>query len=430
VKRLIFSVFILIWFIDPAACEEIRLLKVDGAIDPVVVRYLLRNVEEAEREGSLCLILELDTPGGVVEAMENVVKGFLNARVPIVVYVAPPGAKAASAGTFITLAAHVAAMAPGTFLGAAHPVQMGRPPGEEKVDDEVMKKAVNALLAQMENICKQRDRNPSWPKKAILESVTASSEELLEMGVIDILAKDRDELIRKLEGREIRIGEREITLSLKKSEVKAFPMSLSERFLHALANPNIALILLSLGVLALIQEFATPGIGLGGIVGGVFLILALFSLGMLPINLAGILLFIFGMILLLLEAMTPGLGLLSIGGVVSMILGGFMLVDTTRAPFYTISWQLLFGLVLSIALFVLFVVSKVVRIHRRAPLTGQKGLIGKVGYAKGDFVNGKGTVYVDGAYWSGRSDEPVKEGEEVVVIGIDGYRLRLKRKEE
>lgn len=426
------SLLFLISFSTLASSKEIRVLRVTGVVNPVVTRYILRNLDEAGATKDVCLLLQLDTPGGLMDVMEEIVKGFLNAEVPIVVYVAPSGAKAASAGTFIALAAHVVAMAPGTFLGAAHPVQIGRGPFSEEmgVDDEMMKKATNAAIALMENICRQRGRDPSWPKRAIVESATASSEELFRMGVIDILAKDLEELINGLEGRSISIGGREITLTLRDRNVKTIPMRISERFLHVLANPNVALILLSLGILALIQEFASPGIGIGGIVGGVLLIFALFSLNMLPLNLAGILLFIFGIVLLILEAMTPGIGLLSIGGVASMILGGFMLIDTARAPFYKISWQLLLGIVSSITIFILLVVSKVIKVQKREPLTGKRGLIGKVGYTKEDLLDGEGTVYVDGAYWTALSDEPIKMGEEVVVIDINGYRLKVKRKEE
>lgn len=434
-KVLIFTVIVLCLLFASVRAnvqKEIMVLRVEGAIGPVVTRYILRNVEDAEQENAVCLIIELDTPGGIMESMDVITKALLNAKIPIVVYVTPPGAKAASAGTFIVLSAHIAAMAPATFLGAAHPVQMGRKspmPGGEKSSDEVlMEKVTNAAVTQIENICRQRGRDPSWAKRAVSESITSSAEELLKLKVIDILAKDRAELIEKLNGRKITINGREKPLELTGASVRVLEMSLSERFLHHIANPNIALILLSLGTLALIQEFATPGIGIGGIAGGIFLILALFSLHLLPVNLAGILLFLFGIILLILEIRAPSFGLLTVGGVTSMILGSFMLIDTTKAPFYTISWQVVLGITLSITCFILFAVSRVIRIYPKRAITGREGLVDKIGYAKSSFEDGKGTIYVDGAYWTGVSQEQINEGNEIIVTAVDGRKLRVKKK--
>lgn len=426
-KRLFLLLFFLLSSIQGAS-GQIPVLQVEGAIDPIITRYILRNIDAAEKGYAACLIIELDTPGGVMESMDVITKAILNAKVPIIVYVSPIGAKAASAGTFITLSAHIAAMAPGTYLGAAHPVQMGsRSPLVPGGDDAIMKKVTNACLAQMENICRQRGRDTSWAKRAVSESIATPAEELLRLKVIDILAKDRSELIQQLNGKKIVLNGKEKILSLTGLPVRPVAMSLSERFLHYIANPNIALILLSLGTLALIQEFATPTIGIGGIAGGIFLIMALFSLHLLPVNLAGILLFLFGIILLILEIKVHSLGLLTIGGVISMILGSFMLIDTTRAPFYAISWQLVLGLVFAITSFILFAVSKTIRIHHRQATTGKEGLVGMAGYAKADFVNGRGVVYVDGAYWTGISEEGIKECDPIVVAGIDGYKIKVKR---
>jgi len=417
--------------LEGGGTREIGVLQVEGVIDPVITRYLLRNIEVAEKEGFSALIVELDTPGGLMESMDVITKAFLNAKVPIIVYVFPAGAKATSAGTFIALSAHIAAMAPGTFLGAAHPIQMGQEsplPGGKKSSDEVlMEKVTNAAITQMENICRQRGRDPSWGKRAVSESITTPAEELLKLGIIDVLAKDRTDLINKLNKKKIMIDEREKTLEFTGASIKIIPMSLSERFLHHIANPNIALILLSLGVLALIQEFATPGIGIGGIAGGIFLIVALFSLHLLPVNLAGILLFLFGIILLILEIRVPSFGLLTVGGIIAMTLGSFMLIDTTKAPFYTVSWQVVLGIVLSITTFILFALARVIRIHKRQVTTGKEGLVGKAGYAKGNFEAGKGTVYVEGAYWTGISEGEIKEGDEIIVAAVDGHKLKVEK---
>lgn len=406
------------------AQTKINMAKVEGVIDPVVAKYILRNIERCEKEKAI-LLIEIDTPGGLMESMHDIIKGLLNAKTPIIIYVSPKGARAASAGTFITLAAHIAAMAPGTTMGAAHPVQMG-----QKIEDEELKKKItNDAVAQMEGICKQRERDADWPKKAVTKSVSASAEELLGLKVIDIIAQDVDDLLTKIDGRKIKVGQEEVQLLTKEAKREEALMNFRDKFLHIIANPNIAYILLILGIYGLIYEFSSPGIGLGAIVGGISLILAFFSLQTLPVNLAGLLLIILGVILFILETQIVSFGLLSIGGIISLTLGSFMLIDTLEAPFFAISWQLILGVVAFTTFFILLCVGKIIQIHKKKVVTGKAGLIGAAGYAKEDFKDGEGMVYLEGAYWSGIAKEDIKKKDRVEVIEIlSAGRLGVKKR--
>ncbi|MDI6791724.1 MAG: nodulation protein NfeD [bacterium] len=399
----------------------VRVIRADGVIDPIVAGYIIRNIKQAEEDKAECLIIEMDTPGGLMDSMHDIVKGILNARVPIVVYVSPRGAKAASAGTFITLAAHVAAMSPSTNIGAAHPVQMG-----QKIEDEELgKKILNDALSTMESIAGQRGRNLEWAKLSVSESVSITEVEALEKKVIDLVADDREDLIKKLDGTRVYLDPDTVTLKTEGATVTFSGMNFRDNFLHAIANPNIAYVLLILGIYGLIYEFASPGIGLGAVAGGICLILAFFALQTLPINLAGLLLIILGIILLILEIKVASYGVLALGGITALTLGSFMLIDTASAPFFIISRSLIIGVVGLTSLFILFAVAKVLEVHQKQVTTGEEGLIGAIGYTKEDFVHGKGMIYVDGAYWTGMADEDVSRGTEVKVVEVVGPRLRV-----
>ncbi|MEW5767200.1 MAG: nodulation protein NfeD [bacterium] len=406
-----------------AKSETVRVIRVEGVIDPIVANYITRNIKQAEEDKAVCLIIEIDTPGGLMDSMHDIIKGILNARVPIVTHVSPRGAKAASAGTFITLAGHVAAMAPSTNIGAAHPVQMG----QEMKDEEMEKKILNDALSTMESISRRRGRNLEWAKLAVSESVSVTEVEALEKGVINLVAADREELIEKLEGTKVYLDPDTVALHTKGAKVTFSGMNFRDKFLHAIANPNIAYVLLILGIYGLIYEFASPGIGLGAVTGGICLILAFFALQAMPINLAGLLLIILGIILLLLEIKITSYGILALGGITALTLGSFMLIDTVAAPFFAISRSLVIGMVASTSLFILFAVAKVLQIHQKPVTTGEEGLIGAVGYTKEDFTQGKGMLYVAGAYWTGMADEDIAKGTEVKVLEVVGSRLRVAR---
>ncbi|MBU0567027.1 nodulation protein NfeD [bacterium] len=430
-KKICLFTFLMLLFLtlavsDTLAQTKINMAKVEGVIDPVVAKYILRNIERCEKEKAI-LLIEIDTPGGLMDSMHDINKGILNAKIPIIIYVSPKGARAASAGTFITLAAHIAAMAPGTTMGAAHPVQMG-----QKIEDEELKKKItNDAVAQMEGICKQRGRDADWPTQAVTKSVSASAEELLKLKVIDVIAEDIDDLLTQIDGRKIKVGQEEVELLTKEAKREEVPMNFRDKFLHIIAHPNIAYILLILGIYGLIYEFSSPGIGLGAIVGGICLILAFFSLQTLPVNLAGLLLIILGIIFFVLETQIISFGLLTIGGITSLTLGSFMLIDTLEAPFFAISWQLILGVVLFTTFFILFCVGKIVQVHKRKAVTGREGLIGAAGYAKEDFKDGEGMVYLEGAYWSGIAKEEIKEKDGVEVVEVlPAGKLGVKKRSE
>lgn len=397
------------------------MIKVQGVIDPVTVSYIKGAVKKAEADYE-ALILEIDTPGGLDESMREIVKAELNSKVPVVVYVHPRGARAASAGVFITYASHLAAMTPGTNIGAAHPVGLG---GE--APKELAEKAVNDAAAYIKSIARERERNEEWAEKAVRKSLSITAEEALRQGVIEVLANDLDELLRKADGRRVKVGKNLIQLSVEKARIDYYPMSWIQKFLHALANPNLAYILLVIGFYGIIYEMANPGFGFSGIGGALCLILAFYSFQILPVNLAGLALIIFALILFAAEAMTPTFGVLTAGGVISFILGSLMLIETPLPELRVSLWTIIPTALVTFA-FVFLAVRAVVRTHKRKSLTGAEGMVGLEGEAR-TRLNPTGQVFVHGEIWQAESIEGVIEkGEKVEVIGAEGLKLKVKRK--
>ena len=401
---------------------DIYVLEVEGSINPVVQEYVLRGLGLAAREGAELVVIVLDTPGGLDSATKEIVEGILASRVPVVVYVYPAGARAASAGTFILLAADIAAMAPGTSVGAAHPVSLT---GETPKEGEPMaEKIVNDAASRIRAIAELRGRNADWAEKAVRESATATATEALELGVIDVIAADLDELLTELDGWTLPDGRRIHTVGL---GVKRVRKTFREWLLSYLADPNLVYILLLLGLYGLIYEFFSPGVGIGFVVGGISLILALMGLQILPINLAGLGLILFGVLLMVLDAFTPTNGILTTGGVISLLLGSFSLFDVQHPAIGLSRWTVI-AAVGTVTAFFVFVVSKGLLAQRRRPkpLTTMVGL---TGVAKTDLVPGgrEGWVLVRGEYWRARSEEEIKAGEEVEVVGEEGRVLIVRR---
>lgn len=400
---------------------EIVKLTVDGSINPASRGYVLRELGRAEASGAGLVILELDTPGGLDSSMKDMVEAILDCAVPVVVWVGPPGARAASAGTFILLAADVAAMARGTSVGAAHPVAItGQTPGEE---DPTVQKAVNDAASRIRAIAELRGRNADWAERAVRESVTATATQALELGVIDLLADSIPELLQKLDGYVLPDGRTLKTAGLGLREVG---MSLKDRLFSYLADPNLVYILLMLGLYGLIYEFFSPGIGLGLAVGGISLLLALLGLQILPINLVGIGLVLFGVLLMVLDAFTPTNGILTTGGVVSLVIGSLSLFELD-SPVIGLSWVTVAATVGTLTAILIFIFSKGLLAQRRLarPLTTMVGL---VGVAKGD-LDPEGWVLVRGEYWRARCQgQPVRAGDRVEVIGQEGRFLIVRRK--
>lgn len=409
----------------PCYGAGIYVLEAEGIINPPMANYMVRGVERAEREGAHLLIVELDTPGGLMESMRQVVKKFLMAEVPIVVYVAPSGSRAASAGVFITMAAHIAAMAPGTHIGAAHPVELG----EKKMDEKMLQKVVNDTVAYIKGIAKERGRNEKWAEKAVRESSSLTAEEALRLKVIDLLATNLEELLDKLEGKEVKLPSgKTVTLSPKGKEIRRLTMTFRDKFLHTLSNPMIAYILLMLGIYGLFFELSNPGAIFPGVVGGICLLLAFFAFQMLPVNYAGIALIVLGIILLIMEVKVHSYGLLTVGGIISITLGSLMLMESP-AKYMRLSLQVVLPIVVVSSGFFLFALTQVIRAQRRKPTTGREGLMGAMGFALTD-LKPEGMVEVMGELWRAVSEEPVGAGEAVEVIGVEGLTLKVRKKKE
>ena len=428
-KRTIIFFLILIFILFYSLTENyttpnspIYLLQLNGIINPITSQYVVGGIEDAEAEGAECLILQLDTPGGLDTSMRDIIRKMLNSTIPIIVYVSPSGGRAASAGVFITLASNIAAMAPGTNIGAAHPVVMG---GEE-IDEEMKAKMENDAAAYIKTIAEKRGRNIKWAEKAVRESVSITEQEAIEIGVIEFIANDVEELIEIIDGVRVTTASETKTLKTKGAEIIPVKMTFKDLFLHSLTNPNIAYILLFLGIYGILGEFSNPGSFFPGIVGGISLILAFVAFQSIPINYGGFILIIFGIVLFVLEIYTPTFGVLTAGGVTSLVLGSFMLSKST-APFLRISLGLIIAMSLATTAFFVFALSKGIKIQWKKPLTGREGLIGKVGIAK-TALDPDGTIFIHGERWQASTEgESIKEGEEVEVLEVKGLNLIVKK---
>jgi len=395
--------------------------QVEGIINPVVVEYMTDSIRRAEEAKDVAVIFQLDTPGGLVDSTREIVKALLNANVPTVVYVAPSGARAASAGTFITMAAHIAAMAPGTNIGAAHPVS-----GEGKdIEGDMRQKAENDLAAFARSIAEKRRRNAEWAEKAVRESVAVTEVEAREQRVIDVIAEDIPDLVKQLDGRQVILAHGAVTLHTAGATVRGQQMTWRQRLLAALSHPQIALMLLSLGSIGLLVELYNPGLIFPGVVGALALLLAFYSLQTLPINYTGLLLIGLGMVMFILEIKVTSFGMLFLGGVVAMSLGALMLIDSPeeylRIPLSTI--VLVVG---TTAGLFLFVVGAAVRSVGRKPVSGQEGMLGAIGTAK-ERLDPTGTVFVQGTLWSARSTVPIEAGATVRVVRVEGLKLTVEQ---
>ncbi|MGB4549292.1 MAG: nodulation protein NfeD [Syntrophales bacterium] len=407
----------------PSFGEETKprfdVIVIDSAITPPVAEYVIASVASSEKAGSEGLIIQMDTPGGLDLAMRDIIKSLLNAPVPVIVYVAPKGARAASAGAFITMAAHIAAMAPGTNIGAAHPVAIGA----GKMDETMLEKVESDAVAYARSIAKERGRNVEWAEQAVRKSASIPAEEALSLRVVDVIAGDLTELLEKIDGKEIKVTSGMKKLRARGAELNMKKMGLRERILITISNPNIAYLLFIIGLAGLYFEFAHPGVVLPGIVGGISLILAFFAFQTLPINYAGILLILFAVILFIAEIKVMSHGVLTIGGVISFTLGSIMLFESPE-PALRVSWDVLIPAVVITSLFFAGVVALAVKAQLRKPLTGQQGMIGEYAHAVTD-VGKEGKVFLKGEYWNAFSASPIKKGNRVKVVSIRGLTLEV-----
>ncbi len=419
----------------------IYLVTIKGSINPASADYLIQAIERSEEEGASALLIEMDTPGGLVSATRDILQAMLNADVPTIVYVTPRGGWAISAGTFITVAANVAAMAPGTSIGAAHPVSPGggtsrqpAPSGEEQgpglqgpAVDVGAEKAENALAAMMESIAQERERNVEWVVKAVRESVAISEDKALELGVIDLIAGSRGELLEAIEGRVVNVKGREVTLNLAGARVVPQEMTLVQTLFNFLSDPNVAMLLFMAGALGLYAEFNSPGLIVPGVLGIVCLVLAAIAFQILPFSWVGLILVTAGLVCVVMELFVPSMGAFLVVGLGCLLLGGSMLFDQPDLSDLTISfWRVLLPSVVGVGIFGGLVVFAVGRSIFHQQITGTDELVGLVGKAVSP-IGSDGTVFVRGEYWNAEADEEIAEGESVEIVTVEGLRIRVRR---
>jgi len=407
----------------------VDVIKIDGTINPAATDYIHEGIQRANEENAECLVIQLNTPGGLLKSTRIIVSDILASNVPVVIYVYPAGAQSASAGVFITLAAHIAAMGPGTNIGAAHPVMMseGGQPGRKDSLDIMMEKATNDAAAFIRSIAEKRHRNIEWAEKAVRQSVSLTETEALKENVIDLVARNMDSLLVQLDGREVETAAGKRTLHTKDAEVRVTEMSTTQKILDIISDPNIAYILLMLGIYGLLFELYNPGSILPGIVGVICLILAFYSLQSLPINYAGLALIIFAIILFIAEIKVVSHGLLTAGGIISFLIGSLMLISPTASfEFVRISLSVIITATVLTALFFIFALGKGIMAQRRQPTTGSEGLIGAVAVVVST-LNPIGQVMLHGEIWQAESeDKEIPAGAKVKVIGIEDLKLKVK----
>jgi membrane-bound serine protease (ClpP class) len=428
IKNIIFFLFIP-FLLEGRAVHVVRL---DGIINPASSRFVNYSLEKAENDSAYCFILELDTPGGLMTAMKDIVKDQMNAQIPFIVYVSPAGAQAASAGVFITLAADYAAMAPGTNIGAAHPVPAGGGMfGTQKQDslDIMGEKTENDAVSYIRSIAEARNRNADWAEDAVRKSVSVTASEAYDLNVIDTVVAGIPQLIASLEGKTFILSEKDVTLpaDLAQKEVIHQSMKWTDRILDVFSNPNIAYIFLMLGFYGLFFEITHPGSVFPGVLGVLFLLIAFFSFQMMPVNYAGIALIIFGIILLILEVNIVSFGLLTIGGLAAMIIGSTMLIDSPD-PLIQISKGIIYPVVILIAIFIIVAVRLVIKAMKNKPVTGFEGLAGLKGLAETEITPAGGTVMVNGEIWRAVSDEAIPRGSEIQVTDSEHMTLKVIKK--
>ena len=409
---------------EPATGSHVNLIVIDGGINPAVNDYIRESIQRAHEGKARALIIQLDTPGGLLSSTRSIVKEMLSAPLPVIVYVAPSGAGAGSAGVFITMAANIAAMAPGTNIGAAHPVAGG---GQE-VKGVMGEKIENFTASFSETIAKRRGRNTDFAIQAVRRSISITDVEALEKRVVDIIATDVSDLLRQASGREVDVAGTKRTLDFNGVSVLRFEMGLKQEILNILAHPNVAYLLMMAGILGLYMEFSNPGALFPGIAGGIALLLALASFQVLPINYAGLLLIGLGMCLLVAEAFLPSFGLLGISGVVSLGLGSLLLFDVEGSDL-SVDPAIVLAAVGTLSAFVLVVSFLVVKSQRRKATLGFEGLVGELGEVR-ERLDLKGKVFVHGEVWNAEGAERLEPGDRIEVVGYDGMILKVKRAAE
>lgn len=462
---LIFS-FILWSSFLTSSSQSVHIIQIkDSIINPIIDEYIETSIRRAEKERVECLIIEMDTPGGLLNSTRHIVKHMLNSTVPIVIYVSPSGSRAASAGVFITLASHIAAMTPGTNMGAAHPVNLGgggfwkkpkekmedmfhpsenddplteikkvedttKNSNEEKNYDPMVDKVMNDTLAWVRSICSSRGRDSAWPTLAVTNSVSITAEEAYEKKVIDVLATDMDDLIQQIDQRKVKIANQEKMLDVKNAQRIYYPLTMRQNILNTIAHPNIAYILMIIGFYGLLFELTHPGIGFPGIGGVISLVLAFYSFQALPVDYAGVILITLAFILFIAEIYSPGVGLLAFGGIVCLSLGSLMLMDTD-VSYLKISYSVMIPTILiSMGLFG-FLIFMIAKVRWESPISGLEGMIGQLAQVHSDInPDQPGKISINGEIWNAVSEQIILKGNQVLIIKADGLTLTVEKKEK
>lgn len=414
----------------PAQVPErpVVLLDIEGAIGPATAEYVEKGLEAARQRGAAALVLRMDTPGGLDTSMRDIVRDVLAAPVPVITYVAPSGARAASAGTYILYASHVAAMAPGTNLGAATPVQVGggMTPGAERKEegeDAMTRKVVNDAVAYLRSLAELRGRNVEWAEKAVREGASLSASEAARLGVIDLTASSLAEALERVDGRTVTVGGAPHVLATAGAPIQAMEPDWRIELLSLLTNPNVAFLLLMIGVYGILFELASPGAVLPGVLGAICLVFGLYALAVLPVNYAGLALVLLGIAFMAGEAFVPSFGVLGIGGLVAFAIGAAILFDT-EAPGFRLPWQTIAGATAISGVALLLLLAYVVRVQRRPPSTGRDRLIGSRGRVD-RWSEAGGYVVVGGELWRAEADRPLSAGQPVRVVGLHGLTLAV-----
>lgn len=445
-RRLFLILMLLLWPAWAAQARPVTLLTVQGAIGPASADYVIRSLKHAAEDGAQLVVLKLDTPGGLDTSMRDIIQAILASPVPVATFVYPQGARAASAGTYILYASHIAAMAPATNLGAATPVAIGgpQPPGADKpvpepsaekdkagkdpaektpMADAMTRKQVHDASAYIRSLAELRGRNVEWAERAVREAVSLSAEQAIKEKVIDLVAEDVADLLAKLDGRTVRTAQGEVRLATKGVSPTALEPDWRSRLLAVIGDPSIAYLLMLIGIYGLIYEFANPGFGVPGVIGAISLLMAMFALNMLPVDYAGLALILIGIAFMVAEVFVPSFGILGLGGLVAFVVGSVMLIDTD-VPGYGLPWGLILSLTASTALFMFFVVGMALKARRRPVVTGAEELIGVEATVLEDCAT-EGWARVHGETWRIRTPRPLKRGERVRVVKVDGLTLEV-----
>ena len=423
-KLLVIALLLMVWPANAFGSDGIVVVKIEGAINPVVAEFVANEIRSANTSSEELIVIRMDTPGGLDTSMRKIIKAIQSSKIPVASFVSPGGSRAASAGTFITIASHIAAMEPGTNIGAAHPVNLmgGGTGGQAKVMED---KVVNDASAYIRSLAEKRGRNTHWAELSVRKSVSVSAEEAKRLNVIDLVAANLDSLVLALDKREVKLGGSIITLNTAEKNITFKEMNSRQRILDIIASPNVAYVLMMLGLVGLFFELSNPGLILPGVVGSVSLVLALYAMQTLPINYAGLLLIILGVVLLIAEVNVMSYGLLAMSGAISIFLGSIMLIDSDD-PAMQISKMILYPTLGMTFLFSIGSIYLAKKAHQLVTTTGMEGLLGEVGVVK-ETLNLEGRVLIHGEMWMAESDTVISVGEKVSVEVVKGLKIKVRK---